>query len=171
MHLDNGGNLTFRLLAENMMRQDFQVDLNTPSVNIVGQTGTANTFLSDNQPQPKWTGNLTGTYSQGPASVTAQVRFVSHGIMDYNNPSGSNYAVSDVPSYQVFTLSGTYNLKNIGTVQSLQIFGVVDNLFDKQPPFASGASAFGLSNGNGGTNPAYYDALGRMYRVGVRMTF
>jgi len=56
-------------------------------------------------------------------------------------------------------------------VENLQLFGVVDNLFNKQPPFASGASAFGLSNGNGGTNPVFYDTLGRMYRVGVRMTF
>jgi outer membrane receptor protein involved in Fe transport len=154
-----------------MMRQVFQNNPRTPAVNIVGQTGTANSFLSDNQPQAKWTGSLIGTYSQGPAAVTAQMRFVSHGFTDYNNPSGSNYEVSEVPSYQVFTLAGTWNLMNLGTVENLQLFGVVDNLFNKQPPFASGASAFGLSNGNGGTNPVYYDALGRMFRVGVRMSF
>jgi outer membrane receptor protein involved in Fe transport len=171
MQLQNGGNLTFRLLAENMMRQVFQNNPRTAPVNIVGQTGTANSFLSDNQPQPKWTGSLTGTYSQGPASVTAQMRFVAHGNMDYNDPSGLNYEVSDVPSYQIFTLSGTWNFKNIGTAENLQLFGVVDNLFNKQPPFASGASAFGLSNGNGGTNPVFYDTLGRMYRVGLRMMF
>ena len=169
--LGNGANLTFRLLAENMMSQVFQNNPLLPSVNIVGQTGTANSFLSDNQPQPKWTGSLITTYAQGPASVTAQVRFVAHGFMDYNDPATSNYQVQEVPSYQIFTLSGTYNLKDIGTVSSLQLYGVVDNLFDKQPPFASGASAFGLSNGNGGTNAVFYDTLGRMYRVGVRMTF
>ena len=79
--------------------------------------------------------------------------------------------MTEVPSYQIFTLSGTYNLKNIGAADNLQLFAVIDNLFDKQPPFASGASAFGLSNGNGGTNPVFYDTLGRMYRVGLRMTF
>jgi len=171
MQLNNGANLTFRLLAENMMSQVFQNNPRTAPVNIVGQTGTANTFLSDNQPQPKWTGSLTSTYAQGPFSVTGQMRFVAHGIMDYNDPSGLNYSESKVPGYQIFTLSGTYNLKNISTVENLQLFGVVDNLFNKQPPFASGASAFGLSNGNGGTNPVFYDTLGRMYRVGLRMTF
>ncbi len=65
MQLDNGANLTFRLLAENMMRQVFQNNPRTAPVNIVGQTGTANTFLADNQPQPKWTGCLTSTYAQG----------------------------------------------------------------------------------------------------------
>ena len=171
MQLHNGANLTFRLLAENMMSQVFQNNPLLPSVNIVGQTGTANSFLSDNQPQPKWTGSLMATYAQGPASVTAQMRFVAHGFMDYNDPVVSNYSQTEVPGYQIFTLSGTYNLKDIGTVSNLQLYGVVDNLFDKQPPFASGASAFGLSNGNGGTNPVFYDTLGRMYRVGVRMTF
>ncbi len=129
MQLNNGANLTFRLLAENMMRQVFQNNPRTAPINVVGQTGTANTFLADNQPQPKWTGSLTGTYAQGPQAVTGQVRFVSHGITDYNDPDGLNYSDSRVPSYQVFTLSGTYNLKNIAAVDTLQLFAVVDNLF------------------------------------------
>jgi outer membrane receptor protein involved in Fe transport len=172
MQLQNGANLTFRLLAENMMSQVFQNNPRTAAVNIVGQTGSSNTFLSDNQPQPKWTGSLMGTYQQGPASVTAQMRFVSHGIIDYNDPSGLNYeGGGEVPSYQVFTLSGTYNFKDVGVVSNMQLYAVVDNLFNKQPPFASGAGAFGVNNGNGGTNPVFFDTLGRMYRVGVRMTF
>jgi iron complex outermembrane recepter protein len=172
------GNLTFRLLAENMFRQEFQNNPRTALVNIVGQTGNSNSFLSDNQPQPKWTGSLTGTYQQGPLSVTSQMRFIGHGIMDYNNPSGGANALgnpvlprTEVPSYQVFTLSGAYTFENLGTVSGLQVFGVVDNLFDKEPPFASGITAFGLANSNGGTNATFFDTLGRMYRVGVRMTF
>ncbi|HVY80132.1 MAG TPA: TonB-dependent receptor [Steroidobacteraceae bacterium] len=176
--LGNGANLTFRLLAENMWRQEFQATPRSPRVNIVGQTGNANSFLSDNQPQPKWTGSLTGTYQQGPASVTMQMRFISHGIMDYNNPSGGVNVVGNpvlararVPSYQLFTLGGTYNFEDLGMVSGLQVFGVVDNLFDKQPPFASGITAFGLANANGGTNATFFDTLGRMYRIGVRMSF
>jgi len=34
-----------------------------------------------------------------------------------------------------------------------------------------GITAFGLANNNGGTNATFFDTLGRMYRVGVRMTF
>ena len=152
------------------MSQVFQNNPRTAPVNIVGQTGVSNTFLSDNQPQPKWTGSGDDDM-QGPASVTAQMCFVSHGIMDYNDPDGLNYSVGKVPSYEVFTLSGTYNLKNLGAVDNLQLYGVIDNVLNKQPPFASGAGAFGLSNGNGGTNPVFFDTLGRMYRVGVRLMF
>ena len=172
------GNLSFRLLAENMFRQEFQNNPRANRVNIVGQTGNSNSFLSDNQAQPKWTGSLTSSYSQGPATVTMQMRFLGHGIMDYNNPTGGTNARGNpvlprtrVPSYQVFTLSGMYTFENLGPVQGLQVFGVVDNLFDKEPPFASGITAFGLANNFGGTNATFFDTLGRMYRVGVRMNF
>jgi hypothetical protein len=64
-----------------------------------------------------------------------------------------------------------YKFENLGFVNSLQIYGVVDNVLDKQPPFASGISAFGVSNGFGGTNATFFDTLGRMYRVGFRTNF
>jgi outer membrane receptor protein involved in Fe transport len=47
----------------------------------------------------------------------------------------------------------------------------VDNLFDKDPPAALGASAFGAANNNGGTNAVFYDTMGRYFRVGLRATF
>jgi iron complex outermembrane recepter protein len=183
------GTVDVRLLAEHMMDQIFAANANSPSVNIVGQTGTANSFLSDNQPTAKWTGSLTGTYAQGPWAFTGQMRFVSSGIMDYNAPNGivvSNvgtgagtgavpsvyrYNVTTVPSYEIFSLSGQYTFGNLGAVSGLNLFAVVDNVLDKRPPFASGTGAFGVNNGNGGTNPIFFDALGRMYRVGVRMNF
>jgi outer membrane receptor protein involved in Fe transport len=111
------------------------------------------------------------------------VRFVGRGIMDYNNPDGVNITTgvltlprTEVPSYQVFTLSGMYEFQNLGPLGQLQVYGVIDNVFDKQPPFASGITAFGLvANGNGGgfggTNATFFDTLGRMYRLGVRMNF
>ncbi|HEU4625494.1 MAG TPA: TonB-dependent receptor [Steroidobacteraceae bacterium] len=178
MQLSNGANLSFRLLAENMWHQVFQNNPRTAPVDIVGQTGSSNSFLNDNQPQPKWTGSLIGTYAQGPASVTMQMRFVGRGTMDYNNRDGGLNNLGDpvipvttVASYQVFTLSGTYSFENLGSVSNLQLFGVVDNLFDKQPPFAAGITAFGVANNFGGTNATYFDTLGRMYRIGLRMKF
>jgi hypothetical protein len=150
----------------------------SPRLNIVGQTGTSNSFLSDNQPQPTWTGSLPGTYSQGAASVTMQMRFRGQGIMGYDNPAGGTNAQGQeilprirVPSYQVFSLSGTYNFENLGPVGNLQVFGVVDDRFDQEPPFASGITAFGRANGNRGTNATFFDVLGRLYRLGVRMRF
>src|SRR5262249_7383152 len=151
----------------------FQNNPLTAPVDIVGQTGTSNSFLAANQPQPKWPGTLSGTYAQGPRSGTMQMGFVGKGIMDYNTSAAGPNAmgatvipVTTVASYQVFTLSGTYSFQTLGPLSNLQLFGVVDNLFDKQPPFAAGITAFGLANNNGGTNSVFFDTLGRMYRVG-----
>jgi outer membrane receptor protein involved in Fe transport len=178
LKFESGSSMTLRLLAENMQRQVFQNNPTGAVVNIVGQTGNSNSFLSDNQAQPKWTGSLTGSYQTGGLNITGQVRFITHGIMDYNNVGGGVnargnpvLARSEVPSYQVFSLSGQYSFENVGVLNGLQVFGVVDNVFNKQPPFAAGITQFGLANANGGTNATFFDTLGRMYRVGVRMTF
>ena len=164
------------------MDQIFQSNSAATPINIVGQLGASNAFLSDNQPTAKWTGSLTGTYAQGAWGVTSQMRFVSAGIIDYNAPNGLTFATppvqrypvgaTSVPSYAIFSLSGQYTFANLGAVSSLQVYGVVDNLFDKKPPFANGAGAFGVNNATqGGTNSVFYDALGRMFRLGVRMNF
>jgi outer membrane receptor protein involved in Fe transport len=84
---------------------------------------------------------------------------------------GRTLSDNDVPSYQVFSLSGSYMFSDMGPLKSLQIFGVVDNVFDKVPPTAVGGGAFGPSNTNGGTNAVFFDTQGRTYRLGLRTTF
>jgi outer membrane receptor protein involved in Fe transport len=58
-------------------------------------------------------------------------------------------------------LSGQYDLiESAGG--TLQLFGVVNNLFDRDPPpFA----------GNNPTNASLYDLIGRTYKLGVRFGF
>jgi outer membrane receptor protein involved in Fe transport len=69
----------------------------------------------------------------------------------------------------VFALSGAYTFEDLGTVSGLQIYGVVNNLFDKEPPIAAGTGNGG--NTNGGTNAIYFDTMGRSFRLGVRANF
>jgi outer membrane receptor protein involved in Fe transport len=45
----------------------------------------------------------------------------------------------------------------------VQLFGAINNLFDKDPPVAP--SSFGP------TNNVLYDVIGRTYRVGVRFSY
>jgi outer membrane receptor protein involved in Fe transport len=47
-----------------------------------------------------------------------------------------------------------------------EAFLTVNNVLDRTPPFAG--TGF---QGTGGTNTIFYDALGRMFRMGVRMKF
>ena len=123
---------------------------------------------------PDWSGNLATTYMTGPLSVTLQTRYISSGILDLQNPKTGpdqagydplkTYSVNDgtVPSYFLFNLSGSYDFKWFN-LDKLQVFATVDNLFDKIPPFSAGAV--------GGANAVFFDALGRTYRVGMRMAF
>ena len=48
-------------------------------------------------------------------------------------------------------------------------FLAVDNVFDKDPPIATG-TGFGGSV-NGGTNAVFYDTMGRYFKVGVSASF
>jgi iron complex outermembrane recepter protein len=179
--LTDASNLNFRLLATKMIDQNFQSLPGGPFVNVVGQTGTGNSFLSDNQPTAEWQATLSATFNQGPLSVTGNVRYVSDGVMDYlgvvppDVPApGSNQrtlSTNSVPSYQVFGLTSSYMFENVGPMKSLQVWAAVDNLFDKEPPTAVGGGAFGASNANGGTNAIFFDTLGRSFKLGLRTSF
>jgi outer membrane receptor protein involved in Fe transport len=172
-------NVNFRLLATKMMDQNFQNVPGGPFINVVGQTGTGNSFLSDNQPTAEWQATLSATYNRGPLAVTGNVRYVSDGIMDYNGvvppavpgPGQRGISVNHVPSYQVFGLTSSYTFENVGPLKTFQVWGAVDNVFDKEPPIAVGGGAFGASNANGGTNAIFFDTLGRTFKLGLRTSF
>ena len=68
-----------------------------------------------------------------------------------------------VKPYLNFALNGSYNLK-VGDMKQFQVFGSINNLFDKDPPFSGGGSLSGASAG-------YHDTMGRAYRMGVRLKF
>ena len=177
--INDTNNINFRLIATKMIDQKFQQTAVLPVYNVVGQTGTANSFLSDNQPSPDWIGTLSATYNTGPLAVTGQMRYISDGVFNIravtpNDPGypafivgGTSLSSNHVPSYQVFTLSGNYTFEHLFGTNTVQLFGVVSNLLNRDPPIAVGNGA----NGNGGTNPIFFDTMGRSYRVGVRATF
>jgi len=172
--MTDASNLNFRLIATKMIDQLFQPVPGQPFRQLVGQTGTANSFLSDNQPTAEWQANLSGTFNRGPLSATYQIRYVSDGVFNYIGstsapaPAGGAVLSSNrVPSYAVSTLSGTYSFENRWGTRQLQVFGVISNLFDRDPPLAVGNAA----NQNGGTNAVFFDTQGRTYRLGVRVAF
>ena len=180
--INDTNNLSFRLIGTHMIDQLYQATAVLPQYNVVGQTGTSNNFLSDNQSAPKWSGTLSATWDSGPISVTGLGRFISHGTLNYRGVTpdasgvyaqpvvaGATVNVNRVPTYQVFSLAGSYTFSNLGVVKDLQFYGVVDNIFDRDPPVAPGSGVGG--NINGGTNAVYFDTLGRSFRIGVRTNF
>jgi outer membrane receptor protein involved in Fe transport len=147
-------------------------------VDFVGQLGSGLGWVPGIQPTPKWSGNIITTYLQGPLAVSLSARFVGAAKLDkvfYSDSEGEPYykdangryvwgSIDDntVPSYLNFALNGSYDIPVSG-VRQFQVFGSVNNLFDKDPPFAGGYLS--------GASPQFHDIYGRSYRMGVRVRF
>jgi iron complex outermembrane receptor protein len=142
------------------------------SRNVVGQVGAAG-FLADYAPSPKWSGNFIFSYLTGPTTVTLQSQWTGKGRLNneapWTDPSQPGYnralagSVDDnsVGNYFVWNLIGSYDFRETTVVSSSQIYLVVNNLFDRTPPFSNG--------GIGGVNGTFYDTLGRSFRLGFRI--
>lgn len=120
--------------------------------------------------QPRWKGNLIATYTHGPLTVSPNVRYVGKGLVSpllsdkptATAPIGMSSSDNSVGDYYVFGLSASVNIL---PDEGFQVFGVVDNLFNRDPEIVT--NAFGVPATNGGL----YDFIGRYFRVGVRAKF
>jgi hypothetical protein len=145
-------------------------------VDLAGQIRSS-TFIPGVAASPKWTGSVSGTYLLGGLTATLSMRYIGGAYMDktwgdsaddanYQNAAGQflNGSVDNnwVKPYINFGLTGSYNL-SIASLKQFQVFGSINNLFDKSPPFTGG----GIS----GATSQYHDTYGRAYRFGVRMQF
>ncbi|MCX7035902.1 MAG: TonB-dependent receptor [Proteobacteria bacterium] len=123
------------------------------------------------QTVPKWSANGSLTYRVNRLSATAQLRYVGETKQDVELIGPDDPAYSPTLSNSIninvrkpvsyVNLSGQYDLiESAGG--TLQLFGVVNNLLDRDPPpFA----------GNNPTNASLYDLIGRTYKLGVRFGF
>jgi iron complex outermembrane receptor protein len=164
------GNLFFRLIGTRAL--EMRVRTATRDADIAGQTGGDSGFFSDFTPAPDWAANLVISYLNGPLTFTTQGRYTSKGVLDKQTPkTGPDDAgfnpllagtVTDntLPSFMVWNISGSYDFK-IGSADNVQVFATMNNIFDKEPPYASGSV--------GGANPIFFDTAGRTYRLGVRV--
>jgi outer membrane receptor protein involved in Fe transport len=112
------------------------------------------------------------SWTHGPASVTLQARYIDKGTLDATrfDPTDSSYSPTlinstndnHVASATYVNLFGSYDFTWSGET-SVQLFGSITNLFDKEPPFAPELQY--------PTNPTYFDQIGRTYRAGLRVKF
>jgi outer membrane receptor protein involved in Fe transport len=150
-------------------------------VDMVGQIRSS-VFIPGVAASPKWTGNIITSYRVRGASVSLSARYIGGARLDktwcdaeqfaagectnYMNELGQylNGSVDNnwVDPYFNFALNGSYDLR-VANMRQFQVFGSVNNLFDKSPPFTGG--------GIGGATSNYHDTMGRSYRMGVRMRF
>ena len=172
------GNLNFRLLATH--QYDFIVlpDQTVTPTDYAGQSGPV-LDGGDFNPSAKWIWNGFISYDYGGFNTTVSVRRVGSGIynVDYIGPEDDGYDPTLINSVSTNRVDGatyvnlamSYQIDTGSNGHTFEIFGTVDNLFDKKPPIAPGGG--GLGGSNYPTNPVYFDTFGTRFKTGVRVRF
>jgi iron complex outermembrane receptor protein len=131
-------------------------------VDRVGQTGRSRALEAI---APEWRVNLMLSYDNGPWSIHGQQLFVSSGTRNATHRSGVQIDDNRVAKGWITNIGVEYDRVAFGS--RLQVFGVVNNLMDADPPRAAYADPFDSVH----TNEELFDPLGRRYVVGVRLKY
>jgi len=160
-NMDNvgGGDIVFRMLASHYMEVSFSPD----RLNVVDDVGVVGSDSAGGIATPKWSGNLSADYIRNALGLNAQIVYIGGGDL-LNDQTIEDINDNSVGSQVLFNLGVRYNFA-IGET-NLQMFGGINNVFDRDPPIA--ASDF-ISNWS--SNPAVYNLIGRNYYAGVRFDF
>jgi iron complex outermembrane recepter protein len=149
-----------------------------PTYNYAGVTGPTGAF-GDFNSLPKWQGNAFFTYNNGPFTGVIQAHVIGSGKfaeVDSNTgflmlgPGQPGYSTTYPASINNNTVGGaTYwnlilNYKLPFFNNALEVFGSLNNIFNRFPPVAPGGNGYP-------TNPVYFDTLGRTWRAGLRIQF
>ncbi|HEY8520004.1 MAG TPA: TonB-dependent receptor [Gammaproteobacteria bacterium] len=171
--LGGGGNLNLRFIGTYLYDLIVDTGLGAPPVDYRGQSGPVASFGSFNT-QPDWQARVWLTYVRDRFTSTFETRYVGSGklnVLWFESPPGDptntlQNSVNDnsVDDAYYLSWSGSYDLPRAGRDSSIQLFWVINNLLDKDPPVAPGGNAYP-------TNPVFFDTLGRRFRVGVRFSF
>jgi outer membrane receptor protein involved in Fe transport len=161
-----GGTLSTRLLATRVLRLESQI----PGGAIQDRLGQVSNF-NRTLGVPKWTGDVFADYQRGRVRLGLQARLVGAGKFStlLHEGAGAANTVNDnhVPPFVYVTASAAYRIKSSGK-RSVELFAVVNNLFDTDPPMIPSGAAGGINESS--TNGQFYDVIGRFFRAGIRFT-
>jgi iron complex outermembrane recepter protein len=142
------GALHVRALATRV--HDFVFDTGVARVDSAGDvgSGTGNSM-------PTWRGTLSATYESDRLAIDARARYVGGGKHNHlldgvNQPLLVN---NDISARTYVDLGLQFQ-----ATDRLTLSANVNNLFDREPPISP-------------AQPLYYDAVGRYFTAGARMTF
>ena len=162
--LDGGATLGFRFFATRT--DEVITTIATVRTDQAGVTGP-NAFG-----QPELALNGTVSYDRDRWGVSLQTRYIDSGIYNstwidptqpgYNPASALSVNDNTIDSWTWATLSGRYRLP-MNSDRSWELFMTVNNVFDEDPPLAP--------DGAYPTNAAFYDQIGRAFRVGIQADF
>jgi iron complex outermembrane receptor protein len=124
------------------------------------EAGDISTYAS-----PKIRAQLTEGYEAGPASISLRERYIGSGVFS-NAFTPTVIADNHVPAVVYLDLSGTYRVP-VGR-GTFEVFATIENLLNKAPP--ASPAVIGNTFALYGVNPALYDTIGTMFRLGARFS-
>jgi len=152
-----GGDLSFRALGS------FVADLTT--------TDATGIIDRAKQTVPEWSWNVSANYDIGKFGFNIQSRYIGPTVIDvtlrqpgdpdYNPANANSTSVNRRAAFTYWNMSVQYRLIDTPD-RKLQLFGVVNNVFDLDPPLGSPGNQ---------TGPSLYDLVGRAFRVGARFNY
>lgn len=139
----------------------------TAKLSIVGDDGQSIRFAGNtDQPlldgvggTPHWKVTSSATYSTDDYRLSLTGRYIGGGVISRD---GSTFDDPDVSGRLYFDISGEATLFKTPNGGKIALFGVIQNAFDKDPPF----TGYGFQ-----TARQLYDVIGRKYTAGVRFNF
>lgn len=151
------GGLSARLLGTWVDRLVFSDGIN--AVDRAGDVGPNNGGV------PDWRLSGSLTYDRGPVAITLNGRYIAAGKYDNTLVEGVDINDNSIPSRFYLDTNVEFTVVDNGQ-QKLQLFGVVNNLFDKDPPIAPQTDQSSFA-----TNFSLYDTVGRSFVAGVRFQY
>lgn len=133
--------------------------------------------MAGSVPKWGWTANLNYRLDRFSTTLTARynssqtynVQLVGPDDPAYNPASSSSISKNVFPAMVYYSLQAEYAIRDDGQ-RRLVLYGIVDNLFDKDPP----AGSFSMLAGVGSAASTLYDPydnLGRYFKAGLRFSF
>lgn len=165
LHANLAGTLNLNLQATRTFEYWTSTDISAlfpEGINRAGQTGAG---FAGAAGLPKWTANFSANYRLKRLMVNAQLRHISrshqnNGFIGPDDPAysptlGHSIDNNMIPSMTYVNLGASYDFGSDGR---RELFVSVDNAFDRDPPMP-------------GNSNAYYDLMGRTFKVGLRVSF
>lgn len=133
------------------------------SFNRAGQIGGG--IINPGSDTPHVTANANINYNRKALNLLANIRMVGGGVFDKFAMPGQIVGETSVPAIFYLNLSFDFTVAETGS-RKFVLFGGMDNVLDRDPPRALTQQQF-FASGAG----AYYDVVGRRFRMGARVQF
>jgi iron complex outermembrane receptor protein len=149
------GRLGFSTQGTWYENQQFQSDAASPmSDSFVGGIGDG---TPGETTLPEWKFNTRFSWAYEDFSASLRWTYISSVVDDAADVANGD--IGEIDAYSYFYLNASWAVND-----TLELFGGIDNLFDKDPPrYASGFQYQ--------TDPSTYDVIGRYFYVGARARF